>query len=931
MRRRLGSMLALAVIVAATLAAGGPAPQRALAEGGGTPTTLYLHGTSPAATLDEAAEFSGAGPGPTMDTDPPTETAPKIATSTGAGNLNFRKNFLNAYWGGAISGVIEEPTVSFWVLAPGALTIEVSLFGDGGIGAASPMAVRTVDVIAAVPTRVDVAFDGLVTPIENEIVLNIAARTAEDEQAPAQIMFDSTEFPSGMSFDLLPLIGTLPALDDPAGVAYRGADLIAANAGTGDLVRIDGGRPAEVLASGVVAGGFTRGVGGVAVDGNGTIFYGVADLGEIRFAGATGGVYARGLGVPAGIAFDSAGTLYVADRAGKRLLAVATDGSWTTLASLPDVPAGVAIGLGGEVLVAVGGAAKRIVAVDPGTGGVTTVVATGTDVPEGIAVGASGAVYVGSGSTGRVIRVASGPTLQTVATDVGGPINLAFSPAGELIVATQGEGRTGGDAILAIDAGEGGAPLAAPALTPSSQPDPGRGWLYRAGGIGLDPAEAGSIPQTELRFTGGNAFEPTIGVQSDGDIFFVGGDFDQAGGVLGSPLLVRSRNNGRDWTQIQTKDPRGEDAPPLTLDPYVWVDPATDRVYSFDLTVACQYLSFTDDDGETWTTNPIACGVPPIDHQTIVGGSPRVVTTNGYPNVLYHCSNWVAQSPCARSRDGGLSWEPAGSAYVGTDVASRAQESDGMEFEDRADYLAGSGQCGGLHGHAITDPDGRVFVPKGHCGRPYLSISDDDGATWTQVLVSGEVLSTGTQTTVASDEAGNLYYVWIGRNRLPYLATSTDRGMTWSAPKMIGPPGLVEANIPSVEAGAPGSVAISFLGSSSDYGYAARAYGKAAFHGYIVTMTDALAADPLIAATTVSDLTDPLFRGACGPGRCQGAFDFLDIVIDGDGRAWATFVDGCVDLCARVRSASSTEARGAVAPLLSGPNLRGGGTLPPLP
>ena len=47
-------------------------------------------------------------------------------------------------------------------------------------------------------------------------------------------------------------------------------------------------------------------------------------------------------------------------------------------------------------------------------------------------------------------------------------------------------------------------------------------------------------------------------------------------------------------------------------------DPVT-----FDLTSACQWLSYSDDKGATWVNNPLACGSPPVDHQTIVAAPPR--------------------------------------------------------------------------------------------------------------------------------------------------------------------------------------------------------------------------------------------------------------------------------------------------------------------
>jgi len=205
----------------------------------------------------------------------------------------------------------------------------------------------------------------------------------------------------------------------------------------------------------------------------------------------------------------------------------------------------------------------------------------------------------------------------------------------------------------------------------------------------------------------------------------------------------------------------------------------------------------------------------------------------------------VIDSTCGRSLDGGITWSASGEpAYQGYDQAA-------------------GGLCGGLTGHLAADPEGRIFLPKGHCGHPWISISADDGTTWTRVQVS-TMTSMYTHTSVASDSAGNLYYVWIGDNQLPYLATSTDHGLTWSQPTMVAPPGVAQVNFPVIDAGDPGNVAISFPSTTTTD--KSRAWDQT-----VVVSTDALdGAAPVSAAAAdcgTSSTSTSRRTASCGPRR----------------------------------------------------------------
>lgn len=442
------------------------------------------------------------------------------------------------------------------------------------------------------------------------------------------------------------------------------------------------------------------------------------------------------------------------------------------------------------------------------------------------------------------------------------------------------------------------------------------------------------------RGSGKDSFEPTLGVLSDGSIVFghlnynFGDDLvGIATGVVDLTLLQKTSDQGLTWTDVTPKVAGTRASyPPNTNDPYVWVDPETDRVFLIDIQMlACNTMSYSDDGAATWTPSLVPCGIPPggQDHQTIWTAKPRTVTTTGYPNVLHYCVNRVVDTACAQSLDGGRTFG------VLTPLVFKS-------VEPRTPIRA----CGGLMHHGTAAPDGTVYLGKGHCGVPSVAKSVDDGKTWTVHAVSTTVpmaqdAKSATDVGVAVDEAGNVYAFWIGTGRKPYLAVSTDAGETWGTPIMVAPPTVKAADFASIAAGADGRIAFSYIGTDQAKAYAAMP-ANATWHGYIGVTTDALSPSPTITTVAVNDPSDPIARGKCGGSRCgesggnsntdSGMGDFLDLVIDHEGRPWAAFVDVCYDACAGNPTATNANfGRALLGTLAEGPRLRGpAGTLPSL-
>jgi hypothetical protein len=354
---------------------------------------------------------------------------------------------------------------------------------------------------------------------------------------------------------------------------------------------------------------------------------------------------------------------------------------------------------------------------------------------------------------------------------------------------------------------------------------------------------------------------------------------------------MRSVDGGASWDET-SPSVAGVTLPPNTGDPYLYVDPMTDRVFSIDLYIGCSYLIYSDDRGATWTQSPIACGEPADDHQTLVAGvpPPGLALRGEYPNVVYYCFNQVARSGCTRSLDGGTTFEPGRTdPYPG--------------------YEVGRGLCGGLHGRAVTDSKGRLFVPKGHCGFPWVAVSEDGGDTWRRAEVSSEVSTVGVNVEAAIDEADNVYVTWWDEEfRLPWMSVSRDHGATWGKPLLIAPPEVKAVNFPSIAAGAAGRVVVSFPGATSDIDSPYRPWNS-----YVLVSTNALDPAPVFEAATANRPGDPIHRGECVE-RCGQMLDFLHAVVSPAGEAWATVVDTCTQDEECITNQGPDEPAGPVAP-----------------
>jgi hypothetical protein len=441
-----------------------------------------------------------------------------------------------------------------------------------------------------------------------------------------------------------------------------------------------------------------------------------------------------------------------------------------------------------------------------------------------------------------------------------------------------------------------------PALTApgtSTTIPPGRVFVHDTTGLLPSvPPEYGPF-DVRITHTGFAGPEPSTGVTNDGSIFF------QA-----LQRTLRSRDQGQTFQDITPGY-----ASATTFDPMLWVDQATNRVYADQLglgqSLYCSYAVWSDTNGDQWDgVNPFFCSlVPPgnNDHQKLSTGPipSGLAPLPGLPplpvgtRATYYTWNDGAATHIALSLDGGVTFPLA--------------------------RVAAQGTCnGGLEGRTRSFPDGSLIVPKRDCGAPVAAVSSDFN-TWEQVHVAGAgVTDHRKNPDVAIDDSGNAYFFWSGGDNGTWMAHSSDKGHTWSAPVRASPPNVLSTTMQSSVAGSAGKVAVLYYGTADSALAPDHVPTTAVWHAYLAFSMNALSADPVWVTLQLDDSTDPIQVGCISTntdGHCshRNLLDFTDLVADAHGGVIGAYADGCRPGCTY---ASSTGNEGVSAVVLSGATLR---------
>ncbi|MCA1713172.1 MAG: fibronectin type III domain-containing protein [Actinobacteria bacterium] len=345
-----------------------------------------------------------------------------------------------------------------------------------------------------------------------------------------------------------------------------------------------------------------------------------------------------------------------------------------------------------------------------------------------------------------------------------------------------------------------------------------------------------------------------------------------------------------------------------SLDPILFTDRRTNRTFVSQLSADCSLLAFTDNDGASWTQNPVGCGLAAgADHQT-VGGGPFAAGATGsgvtYPDATYYCAQAVATAQCSLSNNGGLSFNPAVPIYNAT-------------------------QCGGLHGHVMVGPNGYAYVPNADCGgKQGFSYSKDNGTTWTVATVPGSATQDESDSAVGIDNAGTAYLGFQQASTVKgvnetYPYVSSFAGGAFSAPKNVDSTGTIKnIQFPRMLAGDAGRVAFAYLGTTTAGDDQASSFAGI-WHLYVATSLDG---GQTWDNVKVTPDTDPVQKGCIwlggGSNTCRNLLDFMGSTLQKDGSVVIGYADGCNDACgAGGKSnygADATIARQVGGPLLFG-------------
>jgi hypothetical protein len=163
------------------------------------------------------------------------------------------------------------------------------------------------------------------------------------------------------------------------------------------------------------------------------------DLGHIYKIGPNGvpSTFASGLNGPLGLAFDSAGNLFVASFGGA-ILKFARDRTQSTFAIGLNYPEGLAFDGAGNLFVTDGGNIYEF-----SQQGARTTFAAGLGYGAGLAFDGAGNLFVADQLDGNVYKFTPDGGRTTFASELSSPFDLAFDNAGNLFVTDWGSGSGG--------------------------------------------------------------------------------------------------------------------------------------------------------------------------------------------------------------------------------------------------------------------------------------------------------------------------------------------------------------------------------------------------------------------------------------------------------------------------------------------------------
>lgn len=415
--------------------------------------------------------------------------------------------------------------------------------------------------------------------------------------------------------------------------------------------------------------------------------------------------------------------------------------------------------------------------------------------------------------------------------------------------------------------------------------------------------------------TGYDEGEPTIGVASDGTIYTAASGAD----------IGRSDDNGKTFRIVGTPTGAAQ-TPKASLDPWIWLDPLTDRVYDSPLYVLCTWAAWSDNKGATWDFNPTTgCGEPAHDHQKLTTGPPAPgVTVTGYKDVVYYSYNsFRSVDQCGESCPNAVAQQGGTQITASLDGGRTFAFSQMVHAEDACHA--------GIASPVMVAPDGTAYSGKPRCDGLSVAVSHDSGKSWddpTVITSVGAAKALAHMVDVATDANNSAYVTWTGESGAAYLVRSNDHGKTWSDPIRVSPPTLTTTVYNVITAGAAGHVVVGYYGTDADTSSwksidAQNAAPGTKWHLYLSITDDAWAAEPTWTTLRLTPADDPVQVGCIwqsgGSNACRNLGDFIDLTQQG-GRPYIVYPDGCDHCTSDAQSRGSAVTVGIVQ---TGPSLLG--------
>lgn len=357
-----------------------------------------------------------------------------------------------------------------------------------------------------------------------------------------------------------------------------------------------------------------------------------------------------------------------------------------------------------------------------------------------------------------------------------------------------------------------------------------------------------------VKISGSRGFEPGVDIASDGTMFA-----NEPLGFPGHSVLYRSTNGGTSYQQIIFPSPYSRLPGGGDSDVEVAIGPnGKERVYFIDLWVGSYSIIISDDNGDTWNWGSPLTFLPATDRAWIESGG--IDPATGEQKV------YLLTSPMG---PGGLTF---------------ARSNDGGRTFPLQKQVPGIIGAASQSGQLVADGDFVAF-PYNSGNKRWVATSIDAGDTWTTALASTFAGVQGSISALAYDDVtGAMHTVWTDSiyNNGISVASSYDGGVTWQGQKNLYSSG--RSQFPWIAA-ADGKVAVAWYAAEGYFGTPDSAGTNVAWSvKYAESTDDGVSYGGAVSAVNVARKGHICTQGlACNSGRDLG--DFLQVVIDGDGRA----------------------------------------------